>query len=79
MKSRTEPNEPRFAFWSPELNQINRALRSEVPTEPNDSRSALWSPELNQMNHTLRSEVPTEPNDSRSEVPNWTKWIASRL
>ncbi len=74
LKTRTESNESRsafwspdwtkwFALWSPELNQMNHTLRSEVPTEPNDSRSALWSPELNQTIHALCAlKSRTEPN-----------------
>ncbi len=50
LKSRTEPNDSRSALWSPELNQMIRALCSEVPNWI--KWLALWRPEL------LRSEVP---------------------
>ncbi len=45
LKSRTKPNESRYALWSPELNQMICALRSR-------------SPELKQMIRALSSEAP---------------------
>ncbi len=53
----------RSVLWSPELNQMIRALRSEVPN-------------LNKWFALCALNSRTEPNDLRSEVPSWTKWFA---
>ncbi len=63
LKSRSESNDTRSALRSPELNQMIRALSSEVPN---------WTKWFALC--ALKSR--TEPNESRSEVPNWIKLIA---
>ncbi len=77
--SRSESNDSRYALQCPDLNQMIRDTRSNVPiwikwfairapmsrSESNDSRYSLQSPDLNQM---IR--------DTRSDVPIWIKWFA---
>ncbi len=81
-KIRSESNDLRNAFWSPDLNQMICDLCSKVLiwikwfvicalkswSESNDLRYAFWSPDLNQMICDLCSKVLI-----------WIKWFTIRI